>query len=57
MKLLLNKLRVNKRLVNELSLQCMVNEHLVNQTLYFAVNELVNELLTEILDANERKRA
>ena len=51
-----NEIRVNKLLVNELSLQCLVNEHLVNQTLHFAVNELVNELLTEILDANERKR-
>ena len=56
-KLLVNELRENKLLVNELLLECMVNELLVNQSLHFAVNELVNGLIIEILIANERKRS
>ena len=56
MKLLVNELNGNKLLVNELLLECLVNELQVNKTLHFAVNELVSELLTEILVANERKQ-
>ena len=56
MKQLVKEIRGNKLLVNELLLECLVNELLVNQTLHFAVNKLVNELFTVILDANECKQ-